>query len=90
VAYANPATLEKFKIVMESLEHNLPISCRALDDWEDVLIISRDLRIDDLLVVLSARKNTISYNKLFEKIPRQLSKYFQENSILLLYPEQFS
>lgn len=90
VAFANPATLEKFKIVMEHLEHNLPISIRALDDWEDVLIISRDLRIDDLLVVLSARKNTISYNKLFEKIPRQLSKYFQDNSILLLYPEQFS
>lgn len=88
VVYANPATLDRIKIVMKGLDHNFPLKYHALDDWEDVLIISRDLLIDDLLVVLSARKHTISYNKLFEKIPRQLSKYFQNNSILLLYPEQ--
>lgn len=89
VVYANAATLEKIRKVLKGLEHNLPVICHALDNWEDVLIISRDVRIDDLLVVVSARRNTISYNKLFEKIPRQLSKYFQNNSILLLYPEQF-
>ena len=74
---------------MSTLGHNLPLNYRVLDEWEDFLIISKDLRGDDLLVVISARKNSVSYNRLFDKLPKQLSKYFQENNVLLLFPEQY-
>lgn len=89
IFYSNPETLDKAQGVLRELEHNLPIKYQSLDDWEDFLVISRDVAFDDLLVVLSARKNTLSYNRLFEKLPKQLTKYFQNNNILMLYPEQF-
>jgi Kef-type K+ transport system membrane component KefB len=90
VLYTNPHTLDKVKKGLEALQHNLPLSFYGLEEWEDFLIISRDLRQDDLLVVLSARKNTLSYNKLFDKLPKQLTKYFENNNVLLLFPEQYS
>ncbi|WP_017730332.1 cation:proton antiporter [Nafulsella turpanensis] len=87
--YTNPLTRDKIKKGMEAVQHNLPLHFHALEEWEDFLIISRDLRQDDLLVVLNARKDTLSYNKLFDKLPRQLSKYFEGHNVLMVYPEQY-
>ena len=89
VLYATPFTRDKIRKGLEAMQHNLPFHFHALEEWEDFLIIGRDLRQDDLLVVLNARKNTLSYNKLFDKLPRQLSKYFEGHNVLMLYPEQF-
>lgn len=50
--------------------------------------IAQKLAPSDILVVLAARKNTISYNKLTTQIPKQLDKYFQKHNILIIYPEQ--
>ena len=44
---------------------------------------------DHLLVVVSARRGSMSYDPSFEKLPNQLSKYFANNSLIVLYPEQF-
>jgi hypothetical protein len=43
---------------------------------------------DDLLVVVSARAATLSYDGYLDKIPRQLAREFQPISFVILYPEQ--
>ncbi len=43
---------------------------------------------DDLLVVVSARAATLSYNGYLDKIPRQLAREFEPISFVILYPEQ--
>jgi hypothetical protein len=43
---------------------------------------------DDLLVVVSARAATLSYNGYLDKIPRQLAREFEKVSFVILYPEQ--
>jgi Kef-type K+ transport system membrane component KefB len=51
-------------------------------------VISRKLNPNDLLVVIKARKNTLSYNKDLRGIPAQLDQYFKSNNIVVVYPEQ--
>lgn len=43
---------------------------------------------DALLVFVSSRPNTISYDPNLEKIPGFINKYYSETSFLVLYPEQ--
>ena len=59
-----------------------------LDDWGDLLILTGQVNYDHLLVVISARRGSISYDSAFEKLPAQLSKYFSNNSLIVLYPDQ--
>lgn len=61
---------------------------QVLDDWDDFLIIGRELGGDDLLVVVAARPNSLSHDPLMEKLPRQLARYFTGNGFLVIYPEQ--
>ncbi|MGM0550592.1 MAG: cation:proton antiporter [Bacteroidota bacterium] len=50
--------------------------------------VAHKLATKDLLVIFTARKNTISYNKMSAHIPRQLDRYFQQHNVLIMYPEQ--
>ena len=43
---------------------------------------------DHLFVIVSARKGAISYQNSFENLPEQIMKYFSNNSLMLIYPDQ--
>lgn len=57
-------------------------------DWEDFLIISRELKSDDLVILISTRRGAISYDKILENIPSKLDKYFPDNNKIVIYPQQ--
>lgn len=59
-----------------------------LDEWEDLLLLTGQVNYDHLLVVISARRGSISYDSSFEKLPSQLGRYFTNNSLIVLYPDQ--
>lgn len=59
-----------------------------LDDWGDLLLLTGQVNYDHLLVIISARRGSISYDSSFEKLPSQISKYFANNSLIVLYPDQ--
>ena len=60
---------------------------QPLDNWEDFLMLSGEVSSQDLLIVVSARKNTVSYHTTADKIPYFLSKYFRDRSFIMVYPE---
>jgi len=56
--------------------------------WEDFLIFSREVKKNDLLVIVSSRKGHVSYQPPLEKLPYYLSNYFTASSFIMLYPQQ--
>lgn len=83
------ASLEKLRILCQRGADPLAAAFQVLDNWEDLLIIARELRGNDLLVVVTARRGSISYDPLQEKLPRQLARYFEDHGFLVIVPEQF-
>lgn len=61
---------------------------RSFDEAEDLLVLGREIADDDLLVMVTARKGTLSYSKYLENLPGRLARYFKNNNMILLYPEQ--
>ncbi|NEM96367.1 cation:proton antiporter [Pontibacter burrus] len=59
-----------------------------LSDFKDLEIIKSKLAQDDMILVISARKGTISYNNQMDYVPRLLSRTYKENSFIIIYPEQ--
>ena len=66
-----------------------PTEFSLLEEWEDLLLLTGQVNYDHLLVVISARRGSISYDTSFERLPAQLGKYFSNNSLIILYPDQF-
>ena len=86
--FAQPQTLGYIRGYVLKAHRGTRSAYSELDDWADLLLLTGQLSFDHLLVIVSARRGSVSYNSLFERLPSQISKYFNTNSIMLLYPEQ--
>lgn len=86
VFYANEKTSEYIK----KIQHKHPIEAefKIFEDWDDFLIISRDVKNDDNLLIVLSRLNQVSYHPNMINLPSYLNRYFQNNSFIIVYPVQ--
>jgi hypothetical protein len=85
----NNDTLAAIKAYAKKKRYNAQYTSQVLADWDDFLILTGIIELNDLLVVITARKSSLSYNAHLDKLPKQLANYFTNNSYIVLYPEQF-
>ena len=71
-----------------NVRHHIDVEFVDFSDWNDFLIVSRDVKQDDGLIIILSRKNKPSYHGTMANIPDYLNKYFRENSFILVYPIQ--
>lgn len=86
VFYGNSQTLKYIKDI--NTKHPVDSEFIEFEDWNDFLIISRDVRIDDNLILVLSRKDRPSYHSNMTKIPNYLNKYFKSTNFILIYPIQ--
>lgn len=86
--YSNSATKQNIRIINENSSKPLNIEFVHLDDWSEFLIICRELNPNDIFLIVSSRKGGLSYDKQLDRLPHYLTKYFQQKSYILLYPQQ--
>ncbi|MBW3470009.1 cation:proton antiporter [Arthrospiribacter ruber] len=87
IFYGSRATLDYIKLVQKRF--SVEASFFEFSDWDDFLIISRDLKENDCLMVVMSRRNGVSFNSNMNKLPKYLNKYFAKNNYILIYPMQF-
>ncbi len=86
VFYGTTNTLE----IIQSIQSRHPVEAtfQVLDDWKDFLILAKDIKTNDNLIIVMSRRDHPSYNSTMQKIPGYLDKYFQGINFLLIYPVQ--
>lgn len=90
VFYATPDTQNALQVMCRRPGKYLRASFRTMDGWEEISVISQTIMDNDMLVLLSSRKSTASYNPLFEEIPTMLTQHFTEFNSMVVYPEQLT
>ena len=86
--FANEKTTIRLQAWIKKRHKQTLTDFSLLEDWNDLLVLTGQVSYDHLLVIISARPGTLSYDSSFEKLPRQLGKYFSNNSFIVLYPNQ--
>ncbi|NTW23751.1 MAG: cation:proton antiporter [Lentimicrobium sp.] len=86
VFYSSKQTLDCIKDI--NTKHPIESEFTEFDDWNDFLIISRDVKANDNLILVLSRKDRPSYHNNMIKIPAYLNKYFQATNFILVYPIQ--
>ena len=86
VFYAGSETI----LVIQEIQSKHPIQCEfeEFSDWEDFLILSRNVQDDDNLIIILSRKDKPSFQQQMTKMPQYLNKYFVATSYILIYPMQ--
>jgi len=85
--YAEERTYNAMQNIVK--ESKLPgkLNFTPFSDWDDFLIISKDIQPTDLIILNSARRGSVSYISSLEKAPGKFEKYFPKNSLIVIYPQ---
>lgn len=87
IAYAS--TSDFVKGVIEGGGFGVRLEFRWMESWDDFILLSGDIGDEDLMVVIGARKGSISFSSELETLPSFLSRHFSTNNLVVIYPKQF-
>ena len=69
-------------------KHPVEAEFHIFEDWDEILALTREIKIDDNLIIVMSRKGKPSYHPKMANVPNYLNKYFKSNSFILIYPMQ--
>jgi hypothetical protein len=81
-------TYQKIQSIIEKNKYIQDVGYQIAECSNRFQLIAEIMQKNDLLVIISARKNTISHNKYIKQIPNQMETYFKDSNVLIIYPEQ--
>ena len=84
--YGSAETLEKVRAILGKRGGEMEFI--EFSEWDDFLIVFRDVHKDDNLWIVMSRHTGVSFTPGMNRIPGYLNKYFQQNSFILVYPLQ--
>ncbi len=86
VFYGSENVLSLIKQIQAS--HPIQSEFIHFSDWDDFLILSKDVLPNDNMIIIMSRKDKPSFHHHMLKIPHYLNKYFSKNSFIMIYPMQ--
>lgn len=87
--YAHEATQPRIATYMAKARKNVSYDLLPPVVWSDLVGIAGQVLHDELLVLVQARRGTLSYHHTFESVPGQLQRYFTGKNFMLVFPNQF-
>ncbi|MEG1903341.1 MAG: cation:proton antiporter [Bacteroidales bacterium] len=86
VVYATENTSEA--VSRFNQDNPISIEYHLMNSYDDLLIISKEIRKEDGLIFVMSKKHNVSYSDNMEKVPHYLDTYFQKTNFILIYPLQ--
>lgn len=89
IFYAHRQTIPQIRAALAKSSFQIRSEFEVMDDWNDLILLTKVVLPDDLFVIVCARHTSMSYTSDFDQLPLILSRYFADNNLVVLYPEQF-
>ncbi|MBQ7635253.1 MAG: cation:proton antiporter [Bacteroidaceae bacterium] len=86
--YATAPTIRAMQEHYERSGTRLSATWTEYNAWADLSPIVHRTRQDHLVVIVMARRGTLSYHKYMEQVPVQVERYLSTRNLILLYPDQ--
>ena len=60
-----------------------------MQHWNQLPELAQKINEDHLFVVITARKGTVSYKSVFDKLPTELQRFYQRQNLMIIFPDQY-
>jgi len=67
---------------------NLKTEFHVTNSLHPITDMNQKVNSDDLLVVIAARRRTLSFSHYFDHMPRDLARNYEKSNFIIIYPEQ--
>lgn len=88
VVYSNDQTTKALNNYSLKSDKSLVIKLNTYQQWSEIEKLLTDIDEHDVFMTVQARPHTLSYHDNMEKVPKLLTRYLKDRSVIVLYPEQ--
>lgn len=85
--YSSRKTFEHIDNFIKEKKLSNEVKHRDFDEIEDFLVLSKEFKDKDIIVVVSPRKGSLSYNSQLDMVPIKLNKHLSNSSYIVVYPK---
>lgn len=82
-------TLELIEQFVNNKHHELRAEYEELEHWSGLPLLASTIAQDHMFVVVTARKGTVSYKTALDRLPEEITKYFNGKNLMIIFPDQF-
>ena len=82
-------TLQMINQFVQNRHPNVRAVYVAMPHWNELPRLASTIADDHLFVVVTARKGTVSYKSAMERLPEELTKYFNGKNLVIIFPDQY-
>lgn len=80
-------------VLINEYVHNCHPNVRAeytlMAHWNELPKLASTINENNLFVVVTARKGTVSYKLALERLPDELERFFSGKSLMIIFPDQY-
>ena len=87
--WCEDSTAPLIRTVITQSKLGIRMSFSTVESYDDFVIKSSEINDDDLLIVVSARRSSVSFDSDMDAVPEYLQKYLAGNNLIVIYPGQF-
>lgn len=89
IYHCAPDTQPLIRGVLYTENYGVRCEFAHADGFDDFILLSNQVLDDDLLIVIGARPQSVSYRVEMAELPAFLQSNFARNNLMMIYPEQF-
>ncbi len=90
VLYSTAESAHAFDEIRKKLKSSVDLQSIVSSYWYKFLTLSKEVKTDDLFVVVSARGGSVSHRYDLDEIPGKIGRYFPNHNVIIIYPEQLT
>ena len=87
--HSKQSTLSLISQYIQNIYPDIRADYQQMGHWNEFPQLVQQVNDDHLLVVLTARKGTVSYKSVFEKMPQELKQHYHQQNLMIIFPDQY-
>ena len=88
--YAHPDTIRILQRYLNTHHTTIRAEYVNTDGGNELKRLSKEVREDHMLIVVLARRGSISFRPSFDHIPQQVKKHYMRTSVMLIFPDIYA
>ena len=74
---------------IQNVYPDIRVDYHLMQHWNQLPELAQKINEDHLFVVITARKGTVSYKSVFDKLPTELQRFYQRQNLMIIFPDQY-
>ncbi len=89
IFHCRPEAEALIREFIQNRHPNIRADYKLMRHWNELPLLANNISNDHMFVIITARKGTVSFKTALERLPEEITHYFSDRNLMIIFPDQF-